>query len=90
MGNCLSLLTVQDRAETDHQQNSHAARCLHPRRAAAFVESLLVRIRCYMIASLLLQAAYGAGLPFPLNYILPYTQRRRVQRLLKNTSAEKV
>lgn len=43
-----------------------------------------------MVADLLLQAAYGAGLPFPLNYILPYTQRRRVQRLLKNTNAEKV
>ena len=54
------------------------------------MESLLVRTRCFMIASLLLQVAYGAGLPFPLNYILPYTQRRRVQRLLKNTSAEKV
>ena len=65
-------------------------RCSHPRHAAACVVSLLVRTRCFMSSQLLLQAAYGAGLPFPLNYILPYTQRRRVQRLLKHTNAEKV
>ena len=90
MSECLLSFPVPDQAETEHQQQTTSWMLPASWTGCCLCSFSADPHSMFMVATPLVQAAYGAGLPFPLNYILPYTQRRRVQRLLKSTSAEKV